>query len=1197
MGRYIKNKSKYILAKYHQAVEQGRIYERDWTTIGNAHRLEPGKRPFYGSSNFLFTENVFPAYKKKRKSGKWVGNYTYDDVKDASELVNLIKVNTDSDNLTDYAYWGSMLELFRGSVEHIISTFPGGLRATKLKFQIHHHSNDENGGVEYWADAPGYILSNPFKLDMHSQFEDVTSEEILRYVALSWKNYVMENYDEGYGSVYGLTTYEITPESIQYDCEGRYYKICNIMIFCGKYSFVVDTYLADGEIVYCYRDNEETVNFLITYHSGIAQAGAAYVPEEVVSQSNANNYVVPESFAIRPNDAIIEDYFRSLEGFEWKLLNRSSKPLYRNAFLYPKQTKSGKWHLVKRTYTWPSYGYCIDVESMSYTSFINSMMDICEAYDNLWCDSIWRCMTHEAIKNFDWSYRREYDDNDLEENVDGGNRMRDVLRLYGLIYDNAKRYVDGISMTPNVTYDGYNNCPEAQISDRNTLIGWDICSTQHSFFWYEEVVKEQGNDGYVSLPVLPVNVDEDSPEDISVDCEGMYGTKYYKKRTLLPSDTSLDEVFFNEASVVDKQANPWVSTNAYEQLYIEVPYGDVPSGYSFTNCTYNEFPYQLFDDDVHFPNGYPQYVKVVANGKMDRYYKLSDESDIEANNENFVNDTWFATRNENYVNTGVTDILFNKMLNLSSNRIMKTKGTKEAIEMAFALFGFGLYDPETNPCGDFVMEERYWTVDTKGYDERFYFYEEVNESEVPNPESMSAIYEIPADPDENSTRYIKVERSNGDETTYIKYYRLNGEYTVSEAIKALFAHRTTERIYDDVYSGVPVKDIYSKREHLIVPFMDSSRNYEGDVYFQSKGGWMKNTENTNNSWEYSETIPYLHIIQRISDLLSVSTNGLNENDIYFVADVSDYYAYSDITPYYLSNFFKIRDKYNPSMFYSWINIPMDGEIRFSIRSGDASREDYLHAKHLDEIIPSILFNNPHCGYDAYDCGMEYMKYMERPYSYSAENYLYDDDYYANMASQFHFAKTKVSQEKEQVTADTYNYENNGRTDTPSSVPFTLNDKFLLIRLVDSNGDGLSITDSTKRMHMEYMRNVVMKYVAQVVPSTTLLVLDNFVQEEPTLDSSSMVVITVVASPSEGGTAIGGGTYLKTTMVTLRAIPNEGYHFLHWTYSSERASYISNPEPEITVMACSEKTYTAVFEEDCGISFGCKEVNCGSTPAD
>ena len=41
-------------------------------------------------------------------------------------------------------------------------------------------------------------------------------------------------------------------------------------------------------------------------------------------------------------------------------------------------------------------------------------------------------------------------------------------------------------------------------------------------------------------------------------------------------------------------------------------------------------------------------------------------------------------------------------------------------------------------------------------------------------------------------------------------------------------------------------------------------------------------------------------------------------------------------------------------------------------------------------------------------------------------------------------------------------------------------------------------------------------------------------------------ITVVAAPAEGGTVNGNGTYQYGSIVTLRAVPNEGYTFVNWT---------------------------------------------------
>lgn len=1247
MSRYTKITSKYILAKRHQDIAQGTLYERDWTTIGNVHRLEPGKRPYFGDGNFLFTESTIPVYKKRRKTGKWVGNYTYNDVKDVNDVVNIINVNTDSDNLTDYAYWGSMTELFRGSVEHIISTFPGRLRSTKMKFSVHWHRDDAPlGPDEYWEEVNGYVLANPYNLDMHNEFQEVGQDELLRYVALSWQKYLVD--DLGANTQSKITYYSIIPSYYEFDCEHRYFRLCTIYILAGENAIVVDTYLADGKIVYVYRTDDGTIaglEFLITYYSGLPDGDRGQQIASIVRNvlDSDIELVVPDEFAIRPSDEVVEEYFRTLSGFEWKLLNRNTYPLYQNVFLYPSQGESGNWYLTRRKYTWPSEGYWIDIESTNYESFISSMVDLCEVYDNLWCDSIWRCMVHESVKNFDWSYRREYDDSDETDNIEGGNRMKDVMRLYGIIYDTAKRYVDGISLYGNVTYDGYNNCPSAQVSDRNTLLGWDVTSTMHQFFWYSETQKLLPTIEITPVPALPINVDENSPNFVVVTCPS--GGTYYAKYTLdIPTITLTDE-FFNE--VWKQEPNPWITGNVYGKLYVEIGYGSVPDRWVFDETnTFSEFPYALYPNLGRMS----QYIRVVSNGNM-KYYQLIVNRQFPQNNENYLNGTWFTTRLTNSVTPEATDILFNKMLNLSGNRILKSKGTRESIEMVMALFGFGLYDENENPYGDFKLEEQHRIFGAKFFNSKFYFYEEVEYEEtggtaVPHDS-------IPINPNQLSDDYISVETTYGD-GSFTTYYKLNSEYTVGDAVRELYAHRTTERIYDNIYSGVPIKNSYYRNTQLIIPFHDSKLNYEGDFYFLGRGGWMKDEQdygyvvahpeegqildyiesyglptqvteeypehiyvdedgetvyydriNLDKTWAYSETIPYLHILQRISDMLSLNTLDVNNDDIYYVADISDYYTYSSDIPYYLSHFFKLKDKYNASNFSSWANIPIDGPIQYGYSGVEGvTVDDYRHAKHLDGIIPTILFNNPHCGYDRYDMGSEFMEYMQEPYKYAVDNEMFDDEYYTNMASQFRFTmSTVMPSSKMEVVTESFD-ENDHRPE--ERIPTTLiNDKLLKITLMD-DGKPIDTTNPSYRMHLEYMRNVVMKYVAQVIPSTTILVLDNFMPAENMANDMATVTVNVV---EEGfGTVYGAGTYLKSSMVTLKAVPNDGYHFVEWRWNGGRmdspqqgSHEESDPgnmvtTEEMTFMVCEDRTFTARFAEDCGISFGCVEVNCGGQPS-
>lgn len=67
-------------------------------------------------------------------------------------------------------------------------------------------------------------------------------------------------------------------------------------------------------------------------------------------------------------------------------------------------------------------------------------------------------------------------------------------------------------------------------------------------------------------------------------------------------------------------------------------------------------------------------------------------------------------------------------------------------------------------------------------------------------------------------------------------------------------------------------------------------------------------------------------------------------------------------------------------------------------------------------------------------------------------------------------------------------------------------------------------------------------------------------------------VTTSASPAEGGTVTGGGTYESGTTVTATATPNEGYTFSHWLVNGANAGN-SNP---ISGALAADTTVTAVF---------------------
>ena len=189
MARYIKYNSSYILRKKHQQTTKGTILYRDWVTTGSLNRFVPGKKPYYQDSNFVFTISNVSDYQKKHKYGSWVGTYSYNDVKDAKADTNEVNVNTSSNDLRDYAYFGSCLELVRASIESIIREFPAQFNGTDSILQ-------EVIGDEFEDVTGCYFVSNPFNIDLHHKEIEITNDiNPMRYMSYSYENYQLNGND------------------------------------------------------------------------------------------------------------------------------------------------------------------------------------------------------------------------------------------------------------------------------------------------------------------------------------------------------------------------------------------------------------------------------------------------------------------------------------------------------------------------------------------------------------------------------------------------------------------------------------------------------------------------------------------------------------------------------------------------------------------------------------------------------------------------------------------------------------------------------------------------------------------------------------------------------------------------------------------------------------------------------------------
>ena len=100
-------------------------------------------------------------------------------------------------------------------------------------------------------------------------------------------------------------------------------------------------------------------------------------------------------------------------------------------------------------------------------------------------------------------------------------------------------------------------------------------------------------------------------------------------------------------------------------------------------------------------------------------------------------------------------------------------------------------------------------------------------------------------------------------------------------------------------------------------------------------------------------------------------------------------------------------------------------------------------------------------------------------------------------------------------------------------------------------------------------------------SGTIMNVKNQLRITKAAPSTEPVNITVSASPAQGGTVTGGGTYTFGETCTLTAVANSGYFFIGWTENNE---IISN-ELEISFVVLSDRTIVATFIQATEIGTG------------
>ena len=184
--------------------------------------------------------------------------------------------------------------------------------------------------------------------------------------------------------------------------------------------------------------------------------------------------------------------------------------------------------------------------------------------------------------------------------------------------------------------------------------------------------------------------------------------------------------------------------------------------------------------------------------------------------------------------------------------------------------------------------------------------------------------------------------------------------------------------YGDL-SGIPVKDINGE----LVPWFDSYKKYDDDMYFEMAGGWdardmvsVKDINGTNvdlstGSPFYAETQKYVKYVNDIDELLNLSYNFVKNGDFVYVFNINK----SGVDLETCSHYFYIHDVfYSDAIDYNWINTStlstLKGWYPLTISELSVGTTSTLGEKLLLYLSyqENTIGNNPHFGNKKYDGG-------------------------------------------------------------------------------------------------------------------------------------------------------------------------------------------------------------------------------------
>ena len=555
MGKkYIKSKSNYVIKNNPNPTDKGYIYENDWLTTVQNYSTSNGNLISSTSGGFSLVSNVTSDDEKNYNTNGWLTK---------SYTLNDIVLKKsdlviDSNENVSFLNTKKYVSLEKNYVNLIDFCYFGSANQM-LKSAVTNVINNFPAGL-YISNVNNILIGENITIPIN---------DIENYYNLDLFNYT------------GVTNYSIRILS----------------------SSFTDYVLTDGSGNY--------IGDIIGF-TGVTNELSNNINIKVSNFQNASNYF------IKPKDSLYDDFFENLDDFEKTLLNRYSVPKYKTYLTLPIENENGVSFDYKEL-IWPTLdGYNLDCFTSFYVSYISDLIDATNFVDETFCDNLYRMLTHDTIKNLDFAYQVETDENKIDDIIIGGTKVQKILRLYGRMYDEIKKYIEGISFVNTITYDNKNNIPLDYLNGKLDMSGWDGFSLAQNID--STVTTSQNLFSGINKKYTTLEVNDELFKKLIINSKYIFKSKGTKKsiRKLLGL-LGFENDWYTIKEYIQEIDN-YISGTSLEKI-AKLNYDIYPEIYSVSD---GRAPYEYYYDQSLFDNtNLGIFVKCPYCGSYD-YYADSD---------------------------------------------------------------------------------------------------------------------------------------------------------------------------------------------------------------------------------------------------------------------------------------------------------------------------------------------------------------------------------------------------------------------------------------------------------------------------------------------------------------------------------------------------------------------------------------------